>query len=245
MNEVWLLYHVPKTGGQTIRDAIAAQVGHGDQFLHLGRWGAQTSGILDADHVLGLPDHRRDRLRFVAGHPVDHRLVGLFDDRRVREVVVLRDPAERIVSHYNFFATRPQRAKRPPVGFDEWYERWHRADLALQWLAKRFGTRNDVSEVITRLSTCTFVGRTPNLSRDLPLLLSAMGLRPEPAGPSNVTGVHHARVLELDGALRDRLVRDNPDDAVLYRMARTLERMSVDRLRDRTTRSRDKGAFRC
>jgi hypothetical protein len=244
VSEVWLLYHVPKTGGQTIRDAIAAQVGHGDQFLYLGRWDA-ASDVVEAAQVAGLPDHRRDRLRFVAGHTVDHGLADLFAPRRVREIVLLRDPAERIVSHYNFFVTRPERATRPTIGFEEWYERLHRRDFSVKWLAQRFGTKNNLDSVAERLSTCTFVARTPKLSHALPILLEAMGLRPEVPPRSNVTGVHHAQILALDGALRDRLARENPGDSMLYRMARTLERLSLERFRAWTGGSDDEGAPSC
>ncbi len=230
MNPLWLIYHVPKTGGQTIRDAVVQQVGHGDRFFHLGPWGSRQTGIGSTDDIAELAASRRDRISIIAGHPVDHQLHAMFTNRRIREVVILRHPAERIVSSFNFFASHPPTAGELPRSFDEWYRQRYRPDMVVGWLAKRIGASNDPGDVASRLAACTVVGRTPNLSRIVPLLLRAMGLAPAAPTPSNVTGTHHPRILTLDGQLRERLTRDNPGDTMLYHLARPLEHQSLRRL---------------
>jgi hypothetical protein len=101
------------------------------------------------------------------------------------------------------------------------------------FLAERLGCRarrDPLNDLLHELSHVV-VGCTEHLDLLLPLVFSAMGLRPSIPDRSNVSGVHFRRRLALTEGLRDSIRASNPHDVMLHAACRRLERTSMARLR--------------
>jgi hypothetical protein len=232
-NPIWFFYHLPKTGGQTIRDHLYAGLGS-ESYLHLGRWYRDRS--LGFDDVAAMSADQLERLRAIGGHPLTVKFHSLFADRSKREIVVVREPAARIVSHYNFSSTQRERRSELPLDFEEFLT--SQTNLQTKRLVNHFGllprSRRLLDKVLYRLTRCAFVGRTDNLDQTLPLLFGAIGISSEVKGRSNVTGENINRYVELTPSLSARLQAENPLDVMLYSAVGRLQDASVSRLQNPT-----------
>lgn len=98
-NWTLLFLHVPKTAGSALRASLSQIYPPSEQvFLYEGQGPAPSIHIED---FAGLPTADRQRLRFIAGH--FH--YGLHADvpRPSRYVTIIRDPIDRIASHYDHY----------------------------------------------------------------------------------------------------------------------------------------------
>ena len=120
MASLYFLYHVPKTGGQTVRDHLVSHLERDVEFLHLGRW--DRPARLEMDDVASRSPDAKDRLRVLSGHPLTREYASLFPDRRVREVIFFREPAARLVSLYNFRSTLAARRGEPIEPFERFLD---------------------------------------------------------------------------------------------------------------------------
>jgi hypothetical protein len=98
LDELIIFIHIPKTAGSTLLRIMERE--YGDAMFHVG-----PSEPVTIDRLLSLPPDRLARLRAVAGHlPFGlHELL----DRPATYVTLLRDPVERIVSHFAYSARTP------------------------------------------------------------------------------------------------------------------------------------------
>ena len=104
---LWVFLHPPRTGGNTIIETLLKKFPREEIFMaSLVRY--------DLDNVKFNPD----KVRFMLGHATYYGIHKLVPDRKPRYFLILRDPAERIISHYN--AKMQKEAKKIP--FDQWYK---------------------------------------------------------------------------------------------------------------------------
>lgn len=228
---LWLLYHVPKTGGQTIRDHLTKYWRRGIDFDHLGRW--DRAAPLSIDDIERLAPTERDELRLLSGHPVNRELTKLFPGRTVRELVMIRDPARRTISHYNFSMTMRTRRGEPVVSFEEFVENLG-VDFMTRFLARRVGHQQRIralDAVLYELSQFWLVVRTEQLDTFLPMLLDDLGLPPVVPERTNVTGSTIDRYIDPEPQLLAELRERNPCDMMLYRAVEHLEAAYLERRR--------------
>jgi hypothetical protein len=225
---IWLIYELPDTGGKWLRMLLAEQLEQGRDLLHVLGGAHDRSGALDPDDLRHLETKRLDQVRVVIGDRVDRSLTELFPGRRVREAVILRNPAERLVSHYNrFHFVRKRRRKDEAVpSFDEWYER-QGAESMVRWLGERLSVDATPTAVLEALAAMDFVSTTEDMPKTVPALLRAIGIEPSPARAGTAA---NEPALELDGELRARLEAENPNDHLLYAGVPVLQRLTLARL---------------
>ncbi|MEZ4519738.1 MAG: sulfotransferase family 2 domain-containing protein [Chloroflexota bacterium] len=94
-----IFLHIPKAGGTTLRELMARQY-PADQFLNL-----RNDRQIDAD-LQALPQLRRDQLRGLAGH-VTYGTHTCFNQPGTY-FTFLRDPVDRLVSHYAYVRGNPR-----------------------------------------------------------------------------------------------------------------------------------------
>ena len=125
---VYVFLHFPKTGGTTIIRHLRRHLAWDEEFIHLGGWGNNYRLRHKRVDFLERTPEDRHRARILAGHQARfgiHEYVG----RKPRYFTILRDPAERILSAYNF---RMQMEDRD-VSFEDWYAEYPRNN-AFKWL---------------------------------------------------------------------------------------------------------------
>jgi hypothetical protein len=121
------LYHIPKTGGTSLREALSHELGMHRGFIHLGPYGDR---IRAEQKLKPLEEYTREELdgvRVLSGHYLSSRFEQYFPDRDIRRIVLLREPAKRILSQYNHAMRNRARLGLKPIDFHAWYE-----DEALQ-----------------------------------------------------------------------------------------------------------------
>ncbi len=127
---VWLIYHVPKTGGQTLRYHLRQELGS-EGHAHLGRFEPHLP-LFTTDDLAG---PAADDVRVVTGHPVSRATGRLFPEARILDVLVLRDPLARVVSHWMFQTELRRRKGRPPRSFVEFASRLGPNPMTATWRA--------------------------------------------------------------------------------------------------------------
>ncbi|MFZ1970835.1 MAG: sulfotransferase family 2 domain-containing protein [Candidatus Nanoarchaeia archaeon] len=106
-NILWIHLHPPRTGGNTIVETILKHFPREEIYMtSLARYGIDTEKF------------DKNKVRFILGHATYYGIDKLVPQRVPRYFVILRDPAERLVSHYN--AKMQDEEKKIP--FDKWYK---------------------------------------------------------------------------------------------------------------------------
>ncbi len=210
---VWLHYHVPKTGGQTLRSVFIEQFTVGATYAHITAASSDHFPHTNAELAM-LSMAERRQILIASGHGVDQTTRGLFEGREIHEFVVVRDPAARIVSAYNYRARQIRDAGSAPVDFDTWYAT-RGTNPMLRFLADRIGVPRRVDEVVDRLQQFDFVAETEQMDRWMPYLLRQLGCPDQVPPRRNVTGTDHEQVLALDPELEQRIIADHPGDVRL------------------------------
>jgi hypothetical protein len=235
MTPIWFFYHLPKTGGQTLRDHLAQEIGRNTGYLHLGKWDREME--FGREEVAAMDPAERDRLTAIGGHPLCNDYRDFFPDRAVREITFIREPAARIVSHYNFNCTMMARRGQPAPPFEAWLGD-KPANLQSTRLAQVLGMSRkplNFSKTLHALQRFFFVGTTENLDRMLPLLLGSMGLNAVIPQRSNVTGGSITKFLDPTPDLLTELRSRNSLDVMLHEVAKSLEDRVVERIVERHT----------
>jgi hypothetical protein len=225
MQEIFIFAHIPKTGGQTLRNCFMRHLELHREFIHLGPYGEKDAAAQGLHPFGERPAEERAHARVILGHHVTadtHRLV---PQKSPRYITFLRDPAALLVSLYNY--TRDYRpADRPPVSLEQWltHKRKPRENFMTRFLFENFlqnkpGSKlsgSALREINAALERFWFVGLTEYLDRDAPRLLERMNV-PNDLQRTNVAGVDYKKSVTLDDSLRTELYERNPLDVELYR----------------------------
>lgn len=233
--ELFLFVHLPKTGGQTLRNCFIKHLEFHRSFIHLGPHGEQKANELGLAPFDQRPEKERALARVILGHGITARTHELVPGKVPRYVIFLREPAELLVSLYNF----QMHFNRPPgaaiVPFDQWYAEKRARNYSIQWFLYQFlqiETSVDLAAlrgINAALENFWFVGCSEYLDRDAPLLLRRIGV-PADLQRTNVGGVRYPKFMTLDESLRKRLMADNELDYQLYRHWRDRLAGSVARI---------------
>ncbi|MBS3086409.1 sulfotransferase family 2 domain-containing protein [Candidatus Pacearchaeota archaeon] len=104
---LWIFLHPPRTGGNTIIETLLKKFPREEIFMaSLARYKLDTE------------EFKPKKVRFMLGHATYYGIHKLVPDKEPRYFIVLRDPAERLISHYN--AKMEKEMKK--ISFDAWYK---------------------------------------------------------------------------------------------------------------------------
>ena len=227
----YLIYHIPKTGGQSIRNALGRSLTYDKELIHLSGWGAkkvQEAGLLPFERR---PQEDRDQARFIIGHHVHKNTHKLLSADKVRYITFFRNPAEQIVSRYNFETHKDFKNKE--LSFDHWYKRFNRKNnqtfhFICRFLQKPyliFFPQKKVFKIVQQeLKKFWYVGTTENIDCDLKFLFNFWGLKNSFITHDNVSGKNFKKRKSLDESLRQRLLQENWIDTMIYRHAQESRR---------------------
>jgi hypothetical protein len=223
-DELFVFVHIPKTGGQTLRNHFIKHLVFHEEFIHLGPYGiadAQRRGLAPFE---ARPAEQRQRARVLLGHYVNHQSHTLVEGKTPLHITFLREPAELLVSYYNFQMEQHRKNAQPIEPFEEWYQ--GKPNVTTNWLYTEFMGRSwapvddsVLKDVLETLDRFWFVGLTEHITDDAPWLLERMGL-PTDIERANVAGVHYPRTLSLTPELRERLNAESPFDVQLHEYGR-------------------------
>ena len=146
-NSLWIFLHVPKTGGTTFSDQIK-------KYL-------KSEEVIDTSQVRygiisGTPQSRLNKVRALLGHATYYGIHKMFPDKTPKYVVFFRDPADRIVSAYNF-EMRTKTGKN--LNFWKWYKLQSKNDV-VHFMNMKFhglpGTKANMPDSLSKLYSSLF-----------------------------------------------------------------------------------------
>ncbi len=220
---VYVVPHIPKTAGQSLRHHLLDHLEPHVAFIHLGPRGmreAAERGL--APFAERTPDARR-QARVIFGHYVSLETAALVPGRTPRYVTFLREPAARLVSHYNFDMTvRRRRDDGPVEDFATWQASKPRNFMSYWIVQNVLGrpahTMSEAElfrEADEALEWFWLVGITEQFARDSGRLMAALGLPPV-GERHNVGGRDFPQLITLDDRLKARLRAEHAVDAALH-----------------------------
>lgn len=122
---IYMIHHVPKTGGVSLRNWLSQHLGFHRHMIHYGVAGEQFCKQHGLPFLDQLTEEHLRYVELVMGHYVTEATAEFFPGREVRRLIVLREPAKRLISQYNHAMTFwCQGLGRKQMDFYEWFERF-------------------------------------------------------------------------------------------------------------------------
>jgi hypothetical protein len=213
--------HLPKTAGTSFRAALQAH--YGNKLLEdyamlpmqVPRGRREWQSLRDAYNAR---DQITPSTRAIHGHflPVKYRLA--LRQRQTRYITWLRDPVDRLVSHYHYW-------RRDYAGDDPRQPLRNRM-IGERWSLERFCLGSELRNLYRQylwffpVERFAFIGITEHYAQDLDwfarhlLRTSAPEVEHALANPDHLAGVY-----EVDLTLRQRIEAHHDVDVALYRQA--------------------------
>jgi len=241
-NILWVFLHLPKTGGTTFNGLCYKQLIMDETFVLLNHWGKQYRYDRQRPSFHDRSIEHRNRVRVLSGHRTYYGIHRLVPDKEPRYLTSLRDPADRIVSRYNFWRS----LGKINECFENWYQYSYKPknyNPMVEFYANRLmdlGLKLTPEQKLNLakqlLDRCWYIAITERLDNDLKYIFKKMGLTPDwenhrVAGqPGNaLEGLSHPNNYEaiqkyfiLDKTTREMIYFDHPLDVELYRYAKKI-----------------------
>jgi hypothetical protein len=110
-NILWIFLHPPRSGGTTFNDHLIKHFGK-EAVFHMDYKGA-------IKELKNLSVKNRDKIKILVGHDTYYGIHRFFPERKIKYITFIRDPANQIISQYNYDL---RRAKGLQIPFDKWYK---------------------------------------------------------------------------------------------------------------------------
>ncbi len=214
-------HHVPKCAGMSMFLHLNDHFSWNDELVHLD--GRARRDVLEAGCVpFDCKDERElERIEVLFGHDVSLAATRRLAGRELKFVTCLRDPASRMVSHYNWEMHQREFSDRPTPDFEEWYvgreRNWITCWLGRVFLGlpvERMPENELLARVTEELRKFWIVGTTDDFKRSMRPLTNTLGLPPVRRS-ANAAGKMYPNRFQLTPEWSERIAADNPADVNL------------------------------
>lgn len=205
-NSLYIFFHVPKCAGTT----FTTHLGHDfkkDNRVSICYGNGIPNLQIGADdevepYLKNLTREKKNEILAIYGHHVFNRIHKFFDERQCRYITFLRDPIERVVSHYNFMIGQSKnegRKVRMPraavlqdgslLPIEDWIEREATMqNLVVRHINRYFLEKNENDSIFNcpdrllldakeALESFYFVGLVKRFRRDAAFLYHQLGVK--------------------------------------------------------------------
>lgn len=224
-DHLYLIVHIPKCAGSTIAHHLLTQMGE-DRVKVLVRRRGPSRFLAGHRYVWPVSDKDLDRVKVLTGHSMGRSVRQRFPGRPTREIVLIRAPLGRILSHYNFYMWQAEEfANRPALPFETWYATQRPnyttdffltryleiGEITLAALSeqKKFDLANEA------LAEFWYVADYRNCNNILDILSREFGLGPV-IEEKNVTPKNHLDASRLSEAVKEKIAAQHRVDQALY-----------------------------
>ncbi len=219
MNELYVFYAIPKTGGTTINKALINKLNSDESFMLVNDKYSEYKLLSNED---------KGKIKFIAGHRSSYQLINDNPGREIKFITFFREPAKQIISHYNF---QMNSKFEKPISFKRWYYLHNLRNPQASHLMRRFRgdflksflvTKKDTDAIKELLQSFYFVGVTEHIDMDAPLIFKTFNIQKADLIRKKVAGQHYTIFEELNNDLRMKLNKENKYDFDLYTFAQKL-----------------------
>jgi hypothetical protein len=229
---LYLFQHIPKCAGTTIINTIEGQLKHKSVNLE-GKYGSKTEvwghlvrQNLDIDNIVSIHGHRT----FYGLHSMTNR--------KYRYYTFLRNPIDRVISLYNFWADCKAREHimyrdGNLISFQDFLKTDYVMNNTIRFLYYAMeGERTPGSQIINFsdyhldvakrfLDHCWFIGFVENFEEDFNLICSAMGIK-----SSKIHKRASKKYFQLsqEPAVKEQILEINQLDVKLFEYAKQLRK---------------------
>lgn len=233
---LWIFFHLKKCGGTTLNGHFRKNLLWDEEFILYDRWGNEYREKHQRPTIDERKEDEKRHIKVISGHKFHYGIHKHCDDRPYRYLALMRDPADRIVSEYNFIRSRDA----VDSDFHSWYFETYREkslNFCVHYFAHKlmpipidFTDEERLSLAKKLFDRCWLILITDKFKDHLAPLFSLMNL-PEKwvnyrvAGKENnrLRGLNHPKEGEyiqkyytLDKDMRQCIYDDNPYDMALY-----------------------------
>lgn len=226
MADLHVILHIPKTGGQSIRFHLQRNLQLDAEYVHIGPFGRRHANETGALPWEERSDAERARARVLHGHHVTrHSHEHVPGARTVKHAGLLRDPASRMVSHYNFNVELKWVRKGQAAPDWAWWYRGQKRNFVCRWIKENFlglpfdETQPDESlfaEITGALEGFWLLATLPHFDAFAARLYADIGVPPPTPRRVNVAGRAYPARVALDDEIRLVVSRDHPVDCAVY-----------------------------
>ncbi len=233
---LWVFFHVPKCGGTTLQAHLENHFAMDESFITFSYWGRKYRERLGRREFSERSAQDRAKAKVLSGHQVYFGIDSLVPEARdVRYFTVLRDPAERCVSLFNFRRSRGKAEGNFQAWYEGYYDPRHR-NFMVRYFAERLvgldlpkAPAQQLGLARTLIERCWFVTTTDAWDAGLALVSDDMGIahdwqnyrsadQPIILPSSHPTGSETLhRHFTLDDETRRLIYADSALDLALYR----------------------------
>jgi hypothetical protein len=219
---VYVFPHIPKTAGSSVHFHLLTHLEYDRSYIHIPIDFSMREEMRIRQPFTLRDARDRSEALVLFGHGVAKKHADFVPGRTLREITTLRDPAERMLSHYNFWMNVLEKRGKPLMSFEDWYAAEPK-DYQIRWIAEtylqtnvsRMSPREIADIAMEALDSFWLVCTLPTFESDIQLLWDALSLPPL-ASRQNVSGVTHKLRFEMTDALRHQVIEENALDVELY-----------------------------
>ena len=220
---IYIFFHLKKTAGLAIHAHMQNALGT-DKAIVLGRkkspWRYFQREKSDARHFR----KKFPEAVYVGGHHIGITSAKMFPNREPRFITLLRDPVDRIISHYNY--NIQTKAIRSDTTIETFYDTCQRNYIAMHLMTVFLGKgtfdtysmsfQEQWRYINLTLSNFWYVADYKNLNEPMNRILEEQGLESAPIKKKNVS-THRGFVRDdLEQELEQRILSENVLDFELY-----------------------------
>ena len=219
MKAIACFYHLPKTGGSTLTATIRNNINDNEYLIFNQELG-------DFSFALYKRMGQKELIKYASGHRLTKEFVNYNKSiRKVKSIILIREPAEQIVSSYNHDMNYKFSVKIP---FYIWYNFFTVRNPQTSNILRRYIgrflesiniNRKKYNNVVNELKDFYYVGVTEHLSKDLKYIMDSICVSDFKEVNKNVSGIKHKKFLYLDQNLKEKLNNENKYDMKLYEYA--------------------------
>ncbi|MFK8011277.1 MAG: sulfotransferase family 2 domain-containing protein [Marinicellaceae bacterium] len=214
-NHVFIGTHIPKTAGSSLISHFKNHIGF--KNLHI------TTSLLEnanLDIKFLEESYNNDIIKLVFGHYVDEKTLSNFEHRKLYFFTYIRDPFERLISHYFFDKKIRQEQQRTIINFDKFYQ-FQQNNSLCKWLIEKFPSAIEETneslyqQAISILTIFNFVGSTNDFDKKSKILFKDMGINETLSTRQNVS-LYNDEKNEISNQFKDQFIHENQDDIKLF-----------------------------
>lgn len=221
-DELIVYHHIPKCAGMSVFKHLNAHLTWNDELVHLDARAERDVNATGAVPFAHKDGRELKRIEVLFGHDVSMKSLERLPNRRPLMMTCLRDPASRMVSHYNWEMHQRELAGEPIPDFASWYARqdrnWMTRWLGLKWLGLDVDALPEAvlfRKVVDTLRGFWLVCTTEDFDSAMRVLTDKLDLPPI-ATVSNRAGETYSKRFSLTDEWRRKISSQHPLDAELY-----------------------------